>query len=107
MRLEHGSRTTVQLSPLTIRLASLSGVPFTNRLVTKFDLPSVSLRQHSRLEERKRENMIASECSRRSTGEHTDELDSRQRPANRVNSEDAVDDDEYDGLTDWRACGSN
>ncbi|MDF7640932.1 NAD kinase [Bifidobacterium sp. ESL0784] len=61
MRLGYGTRTTVQLSPLTVKLASLSGVPFTNRLVTKFNLPSVSLRQRSRLEERKRENIIANE----------------------------------------------
>lgn len=61
MRLGYGTRTTVHLSALTVRLASLSGVPFTNRLVTKFNLPSVSLRQRSRLEERKREGIIASE----------------------------------------------
>ncbi|MCO6558208.1 MAG: NAD kinase [Bifidobacterium sp.] len=61
MKLGYGTRTTVHLSPLTVKLASLSGVPFTNRLVTKFNLPSVSLRQRSRLEERKRESIIADE----------------------------------------------
>ncbi|WEV52171.1 NAD kinase [Bifidobacterium sp. ESL0704] len=61
MRLGYGTRTTVHLSSRTVRLASLSGVPFTNRLVTKFNLPSVSLRQRSRLEERKREGIIANE----------------------------------------------
>ncbi|WEV63341.1 NAD kinase [Bifidobacterium sp. ESL0732] len=61
MKLEYGTRTTVHLSSLTVKLASLSGVPFTNRLVSKFNLPSVSLRQRSRMEERKRENIIAEE----------------------------------------------
>ncbi len=31
-----------------LRLARLSGVPFTNRLVTKFDLPVVGWREHAR-----------------------------------------------------------
>ncbi|MDF7664971.1 NAD kinase [Bifidobacterium sp. ESL0745] len=61
MKLGYGTRTTVRLSQSTVRLASLSGVPFTNRLVTKFNLPSVSLRQRSRLEERRREHIIANE----------------------------------------------
>ncbi|WEV66676.1 NAD kinase [Bifidobacterium sp. ESL0769] len=77
MKLEHGTRTTVHLSPLTVRLASLSGVPFTNRLVTKFNLPSVSLRQRSRLEERRREKIIANEnrdrASRPEAGDDTGE----------------------------------
>ncbi|WEV68488.1 NAD kinase [Bifidobacterium sp. ESL0775] len=68
MKLEYGSRTTVRLSSHSLRLASLSGVPFTNRLVTKFNLPSVSLRQRSLLEERKREHMIANEDKERSQG---------------------------------------
>ena len=34
----------------TLRLARLSGVPFTNRLVSKFDLPVVGWREHARNE---------------------------------------------------------
>ncbi|WP_308201366.1 NAD kinase [Bifidobacterium sp. ESL0763] len=59
MRVPKGSRVTVHVSPLTLRLASLSGVPFTNRLVKKFNLPSVSLRERARREERLRERAIA------------------------------------------------
>lgn len=59
MTVSRGSRITVHFSSLTLRLASLSGVPFTSRLVKKFNLPSVSLRERARREERQREQVIA------------------------------------------------
>ena len=43
-----GTRVEIRQSKDTLRLARLSGVPFTNRLVTKFDLPVVSLREQAR-----------------------------------------------------------
>lgn len=46
--LPKGSRIQVRESKSTLRLARLSGVPFTNRLVTKFDLPVVGWREHAR-----------------------------------------------------------
>lgn len=41
-----GSRVVVRVSRDTLRLARLSGAPFTDRLVTKFDLPVVGWREH-------------------------------------------------------------
>ncbi|WEV73336.1 NAD kinase [Bifidobacterium sp. ESL0798] len=79
MRLGYGTRTTVHLSSRTVRLASLSGVPFTNRLVTKFNLPSVSLRQRSRLEERKREGIIANENKARADQQNVARQGSSER----------------------------
>lgn len=46
--LPKGTRVEVRESKSTLRLARLSGVPFTNRLVTKFDLPVVGWREHAR-----------------------------------------------------------
>ena len=46
--LPKGTRVEVRQSKDTLRLARLSGVPFTNRLVTKFDLPVVGWREHAR-----------------------------------------------------------
>ena len=43
-------RVMVRESRDTLRLARLSGVPFTNRLVSKFDLPVVGWREHARNE---------------------------------------------------------
>ncbi|KAA8822491.1 NAD kinase [Bifidobacterium vespertilionis] len=45
--LPKGTRIEVRQSRDTLRLARLSGVPFTNRLVTKFDLPVVGWREHA------------------------------------------------------------
>lgn len=58
MALTPGSRITVSLSENKLRLARLSGVLFTDRLVTKFNLPGVSLRERARLQERCREQAI-------------------------------------------------
>lgn len=44
--LPKGTRVEVRESKDTLRLARLSGVPFTDRLVTKFDLPVVGWREH-------------------------------------------------------------
>ena len=50
--LPKGTRIEVRASRDTLRLARLSGVPFTDRLVTKFDLPVVGWReQASRVQE--------------------------------------------------------
>ncbi len=46
--LPKGTRVEVRESKSTLRLARLSGVPFTNRLVTKFDLPVVGWREQAR-----------------------------------------------------------
>lgn len=46
--LPKGTRIEVRQSKDTLRLARLSGVPFTNRLVTKFDLPVVGWREQAR-----------------------------------------------------------
>ena len=46
--LPKGTRVEVRESKSRLRLARLSGVPFTQRLVTKFDLPVVGWREHSR-----------------------------------------------------------
>lgn len=46
--LPRGTRVEVRESKSTLRLARLSGVPFTNRLVTKFDLPVVGWREQAR-----------------------------------------------------------
>lgn len=46
--LPKGTRVEVRASRDTLRLARLSGVPFTNRLVTKFDLPVVGWREQAR-----------------------------------------------------------
>lgn len=46
--LPKGTRIEVRESKGTLRLARLSGVPFTNRLVTKFDLPVVGWREQAR-----------------------------------------------------------
>lgn len=46
--LPKGTRIEVRQSKDTLRLARLSGVPFTNRLVTKFDLPVIGWREHAR-----------------------------------------------------------
>ncbi|WP_314686687.1 NAD kinase [uncultured Bifidobacterium sp.] len=43
-----GTRIEVRVSRDTLRLARLSGVPFTRRLVTKFDLPVVGWREQAR-----------------------------------------------------------
>lgn len=43
-----GTRVEVRASRDTLRLARLSGVPFTRRLVTKFDLPVVGWREQAR-----------------------------------------------------------
>ena len=48
--LPQGTRIMVRESRDTLRLARLSGVPFTNRLVPKFDLPVVGWREHARNE---------------------------------------------------------
>ena len=48
--LPQGTRVMVRESRDTLRLARLSGVPFTNRLVSKFDLPVVGWREHARNE---------------------------------------------------------
>ena len=48
--LPQGTRVMVLESRDTLRLARLSGVPFTNRLVSKFDLPVVGWREHARNE---------------------------------------------------------
>ncbi|WP_240542270.1 NAD kinase [Bifidobacterium felsineum] len=48
--LPQGTRVIVRESRDTLRLARLSGVPFTNRLVSKFDLPVVGWREHARAE---------------------------------------------------------
>ena len=45
--LPKGTRIDVRQSRDTLRLARLSGVPFTNRLVSKFDLPVVGWREHA------------------------------------------------------------
>ncbi|KFF30818.1 NAD kinase [Bifidobacterium bombi] len=52
--------TVVEVTELdnSLKLARLSGVPFTNRLVKKFDLPSVSLRTRAMQEERDKERDI-------------------------------------------------
>lgn len=46
--LPRGTRVEVRASRDTLRLARLSGVPFTDRLVTKFDLPVVGWREQAR-----------------------------------------------------------
>ncbi|WP_052119625.1 NAD kinase [Bifidobacterium biavatii] len=46
--LPKGTRVEVRQSKDTLRLARLSGAPFTNRLVTKFDLPVVGWREQAR-----------------------------------------------------------
>lgn len=46
--LPKGTRVEVRESRDTLRLARLSGVPFTNRLVSKFDLPVVGWREQAR-----------------------------------------------------------
>lgn len=46
--LPRGSRVEVRASRDTLRLARLSGAPFTERLVTKFDLPVVGWREQAR-----------------------------------------------------------
>ncbi|WP_300766744.1 NAD kinase [uncultured Bifidobacterium sp.] len=46
--LPRGTRVEVRASHDILRLARLSGVPFTRRLVTKFDLPVVGWREHAR-----------------------------------------------------------
>ena len=48
--LPQGTRVMVRESRDTLRLARLSGMPFTNRLVSKFDLPVVGWREHARNE---------------------------------------------------------
>ena len=48
MAVANGTRVEVRESKSTLRLARLSGVPFTNRLVTKFDLPVVGWREQAR-----------------------------------------------------------
>ena len=48
--LPQGTRVMVRESRDTLRLARLSGVPYTNRLVYKFDLPVVGWREHARNE---------------------------------------------------------
>lgn len=50
--LPKGTRVEVRESKCTLRLARLSGVPFTNRLVTKFDLPVVGWREQARQDRR-------------------------------------------------------
>lgn len=45
--LPKGTRIEVRESKDTLKLARLSGVPFTKRLVTKFDLPVVGWREHA------------------------------------------------------------
>ncbi|WP_236028104.1 NAD kinase [Bifidobacterium pongonis] len=45
--LPKGTRIEVRASRDTLRLARLSGVPFTNRLVSKFDLPVVGWREQA------------------------------------------------------------
>ena len=45
--LPKGTRIDVRASRDTLRLARLSGVPFTDRLVTKFDLPVVGWREQA------------------------------------------------------------
>lgn len=46
--LPRGSRVQVRASKDTLRLARLSGVPFTSRLVSKFDLPVMGWREQAR-----------------------------------------------------------
>lgn len=46
--LPKGTRIEVRASKDTLRLARLSGAPFTQRLVTKFDLPVVGWREQAR-----------------------------------------------------------
>lgn len=50
LQLPRESHIKVSLSDDTVRLARLSGVPFTQRLVTKFDLPVVGWREQRRIE---------------------------------------------------------
>ncbi|MBM6699096.1 NAD kinase [Bifidobacterium pullorum subsp. saeculare] len=50
--LPKGTRVEVRASRDTLRLARLSGVPFTSRLVTKFDLPVVGWREQARVSDR-------------------------------------------------------
>lgn len=49
LQLPRSSSVKVSQSKDTLRLARLSGAPFTQRLVTKFDLPVVGWREQSRL----------------------------------------------------------
>jgi NAD+ kinase len=80
--LDPGTRITVMLSENKLRLASLSGVPFTDRLVTKFNLPGVSLRERARLQEREREQ----EITKRAKGGET----RQETKAKRLLMDDAV-----------------
>lgn len=82
MTVPRGSRITVHFSRSTLRLASLSGVPFTSRLVKKFNLPSVSLRERARREERQRERVIAK-------GE--DEVSLTKRPSGYIGDDEYLD----------------
>jgi NAD+ kinase len=54
--LKRGAKIRICKSSNVLRLATLSGVPFTQRLVTKFDLPVVGWREQGRLN---RERVIA------------------------------------------------
>lgn len=53
--LPKGTRMEVRQSKDTLQLARLSGVPFTHRLVTKFDLPVVGWREHARQDQLRHE----------------------------------------------------
>lgn len=53
--LPRGTRMEVRQSKDTLQLARLSGVPFTHRLVTKFDLPVVGWREHARQDQLRHE----------------------------------------------------
>lgn len=66
--LAQGAHITVSLSERKLRLASLSGVPFTDRLVSKFNLPGVSLRERARRQERRRENAITRQADGKDAG---------------------------------------
>lgn len=50
-KLPKGTRIDIRQSSSWLKLVSLSGAPFTSRLVTKFDLPVVSWREQNRSKE--------------------------------------------------------
>jgi NAD+ kinase len=68
--LKRGSRIHICQSSNTLRLATLSGVPFTQRLVTKFDLPVVGWRAQGRLNRERAIAQVQEETQSESEGSH-------------------------------------
>ena len=103
--LPKGTRVDVRASRGTLRLARLSGAPFTERLVTKFDLPVVGWREQAAHGATPNRESAASRDYRSSYADHSDyhHRDGERRPdrglhVGHVCDDVDVTDDEVDDL---------